>query len=69
MDTYQKYVSTEFRFDRSFVKERRMQMTTPLLLAPPVDQRLLLEQKPKQFFRKENLVTLAPSQAVIYEAC
>lgn len=44
-------------------------MTTPLLLTPPVDQHLLLEQEPKQFFRKESLVTLAPSQAVIYEAC
>jgi len=69
MDTHQKCVSTEFRFDRSFVKERHMQKTTPLLLTPPVDQRLLLEQGPKQFFRKGNLVTLAPSQAVICGAC
>ena len=69
MDTHQKCVSTEFRFDRSFVRERHMQMTTLLLLAPLVDQRLLLEQGPKQFFRKGNLVTLAPSQAVIYGAC
>ena len=44
-------------------------MTTPLLLTPPVDQHLLLEQEPKQFFRKESLVTLAPSQVVIYGAC
>lgn len=69
MDNHQKNVSIEFRFDHSFVIARRMQMTTPLLLTPPVDQHLLLVQEPKQFFRKGNLVTLAPSQAVIYEAC